>query len=81
MAKKTTKKVDVKAVAKNEVMAVIINALTEKFGETAVHSNSADYGFTKGTVVVNHPTCDIQIKPITPKAGVTRYEVEEEDGE
>lgn len=68
---KATKKVDVKAVQKASVMAVITEAL-----ETAGYSvvSGADYGMTSGTIVVKAETCDVQIKPITPKAGVTRYE-------
>lgn len=28
---------------------------------------------TNGTIIVEHEKTDIQIKPIAPKAGVTRY--------
>ncbi len=65
------KKVDVKKVAKLEVMNVIEKALIEAGYET---SRGETYGMTEGTLIVGHDTCDIQIKPITPKAGVTRYE-------
>ena len=65
------KKINEKEVVKNEVMEVISNALAD-MGLTI--DNGENYGFTKGTIVVHHDKCDIQIKPITPKAGVTRYE-------
>lgn len=68
---KATKKVDVKAVQKASVMAVITTAL-ETAGYTVL--DGADYGMTAGTVIVRAEACDVQIKPITPKAGVTRYE-------
>ncbi len=77
MAKKTTKKVDVKAVAKNKVMEGITDYLRSSGYE--VFTDSASFGFTKGTIVVRTANTDIQLKPITPKAGITRYEQELED--
>lgn len=72
------KKINEKEIVKNEVMEIISNALAD-MGLTI--DNGENYGFTKGTIVVRHDKCDIQIKPITPKAGVTRYEelAEEEE--
>lgn len=71
MAKKV-KKVDVKKVAKDKVMAVVAAALVAQGFE--VMSGEEKFGFTGGTIVVRTETCDVQIKPITPKAGVERYE-------
>lgn len=82
MAKKKVKKVDVKKVAKLSVMEVVANALKDAGYE--VHEG-LDFGFTEGTVVCRTEKCDVQIKPITPKAGVDFYELltdeEEEDEE
>ena len=77
MARKE-KKVDVKAVAKAEVMAIVAQAL-----QTAGYmvKEGVDFGMTKGTLIVGTEQTDVQIKPITPKAGITRYEIEEEEGE
>ena len=77
MAKKTTKKVDVKKVSKLELSKLLADFLVEK-GVT-VHTNAEDYGFTEGTLVVETEACDVQVKFITPKAGVTKYEVVSED--
>ncbi len=70
------KKVDVKKVAKLEVMEVIQKALADAGYPIA---KGEGYGMTDGTLVVTHQTCDVQIKPITPKAGVNRYEPLPED--
>lgn len=77
MAKKTTKKVDVKKVSKLELSKLLAEFLAEK--GVAVHTNAEDYGFTEGTLVVETEVCDVQVKFITPKAGVTKYEVVSED--
>ena len=77
MAKKTTKKIDVKKVAKLELSKLLADFLMEK--GVAVHTNAEDYGFTEGTLVVETEACDVQVKFITPKAGVTKYEVVSED--
>ena len=79
MAKKTTKKVDVKKVSKLELSKLLAEFLAEK--GVAVHTNAEDYGFTEGTLVVETEACDVQVKFITPKAGVTKYEVVSEDTE
>ena len=73
MAKKTTKKVDVKKVSKLELSKMLADFLLEK--GVAVHTNAEDYGITEGTLVVETEACDVQVKFITPKAGVTKYEV------
>ena len=57
-------------------MEIITKAL-ENEGLTI--STGADYGMTSGTIVIHMTECDIQIKPIAPKAGVIRYEITEEE--
>ncbi len=71
---KVTKKVDPKAVAKKEVMAVVAEALVAA-GFTVL--TGEEFGMTAGTIVVRHATADIQLKPIAPKTGVDRYTVDE----
>ena len=80
MAKKVVKKVDQKKVEKAKVMDVIQKAL-EAAGY--IVKDGEDFGFTAGTVVVKGDKCDVQIKPITPKAGVDHYEelVDEDEDE
>lgn len=68
---KRAKKVNVKDVAKNEIMAIIQNTLTEKGIE---FKDGVEYGMTKGTIIVEHDKADVQIKPISPKAGLERYQ-------
>lgn len=76
MAIAKVKKVNPKDVKKAEVMEVIRLALLEKGYEV---KDGADFGMTKGTIIVGTDVCDVQIKPIAPKAGVDRYlELEEE---
>jgi len=68
---KRVKKVNEKDIAKEEIMAIIQKALKEngiKF------KDGVDYGMTKGTIIVEHEKADVQIKPITPKVGLTRYQ-------
>lgn len=65
------KKVNVKDQAKQEVMAIIEKALEEngiKF------KDGVDYAMTNGTIIVEHDLADVQIKPISPKAGLERYQ-------
>lgn len=79
MAKKTVKKVDAKKVSKMEVNT-FIKELFEGLGIEI--ENGQDYGMTEGTLVVKMEKCDVQIKLITPKAGLDRYEkLEEEEDE
>ena len=66
------KKVDVKKLAKQELSNLIKEFLIEKGIE--VSSNAEDYGFTQGTLVVHMEKTDVQVKLITPKAGLERYQ-------
>lgn len=75
MANKT-KKVDPKVVAKKSLMETVSNALTSAGFEVL---DGSEFGMTTGTIVVRTADTDIQLKPITPKAGLTRYEVAEEE--
>ena len=77
MAKKE-KKVDVKAVEKAKVMAVVEQALRDAGYALA---DGVEYGFAKGVVVVQTEVTDVQLKPIVPKAGSTRYSKVEEVAE
>lgn len=76
MAKKM-KKVNPKDTAKTNLMATIRESLEQL--EISVE-DGIEFGFTKGTLVIHTPECDVQLKPITPKAGIDRY-VKDEDGE
>lgn len=77
MAKKT-KKINPKDTQKNEVMIVVREALANAGYEVL---DGEDFAMTKGTVVVRAGVCDVQLKPITPKAGIDRYEVVDDDAE
>ena len=78
MAKKTVKKVDVKKVMKSEVNTHV-KELFEGLGIEI--EDGVMFGFTEGTLVAHMEKCDVQIKLITPKAGVERYEKLEEEEE
>lgn len=78
MAKKVNKKVDFKKIAKGQVNKYIVEAL-KALGIEA--SDGEDYGFTEGTIVAHMEKTDIQIKLITPKAGLERYKRLEEEEE
>jgi hypothetical protein len=78
MAKKTIKKVDVKKVAKTEVSAQILKMFQELGMEI---EDGTLFGFTQGTLVAHLEKCDVQIKLITPKAGVDKYEKLEDEEE
>jgi hypothetical protein len=69
---KKTKKVDVKREAKNELSALFAAFLTEQGYE--VKENHEDFGFTGGTLIVGMEKTDVQVKLITPKAGLERYQ-------
>ena len=73
--KKTAKKVNVKDLAKKEVKAMLENVLKDKYSV----SEGKLYGMTKDTIVLHGENCDIQVKIITPKTGVIRYEEVTED--
>jgi len=68
---KRTKKVNEKDIAKEEIMAIIQKALEDN---GISFKDGVDYGMTKGTIIVEHEKADVQIKPITPKAGLIRYQ-------
>ena len=73
------KKINPKAVAKKSISAVIYDALVNQ-GYT-VSDDSDAYGFTGGTLIVADEVTDVQVKLITPKAGVDRYVVQEDEVE
>ena len=68
---KRTKKVNIKDIAKDEIMAIIHKALEENGID---FKDGVDYGMTRGTIIVSHELADVQIKPISPKAGLERYQ-------
>ena len=73
------KKANPKDLAKEKVMAII----RESLEQVAIdYEDGTEYGMTKGTIVVHVDGYDVQIKPITPKAGLNCYqkvEYEEEE--
>lgn len=78
MAKtKKSKSPSAKEVMKNEVANAVKTAL-ENLG-FEIDTDHEAYGFTKGTVVVKGENADVQIKFMTPKAGVDHYEKEEDE--
>ena len=77
MANKKMKKVNPKDTAKAVLMEVIRETLEQLEIPT---EDGADYGFTKGTLVIHAPECDVQLKPITPKYDLKRYN-KVDDGE
>lgn len=72
---KKTKKVN----PKDTLKATIKNEIREKLGMIGTIEDGLDYGFTKDTLVLHAETFDVQIKLVTPKSGVERYEKAEED--
>ena len=68
---KRTKKVNEKDIAKNEIMTLIQKTLEEN---GINFKDGVEYGMTKGTIIVEHDKADVQIKPISPKAGLDRYQ-------
>ncbi len=69
---KKVKKVNPKQEAKNELSAKIAEFLRGEGYE--VKDNAEDFGFTGGTLVIAMDKCDVQLKPITPKSGLDRYQ-------
>ena len=67
---KTPKAVDPKVTAKAQISAVLREALEARQIEVL---DGTEYGMTAGTIIARLPEFDIQVKPIAPKAGVTRY--------
>ena len=76
---KKVKKVDVKKETKLELSALFAEFLESKGIE--VDTNHEDYGFTAGTLVVKMEKTDVQVKLVTPKAGLDRYAVVEDEVE
>lgn len=70
------KKVDVKKEAKKSFSKQLLDYLTTN-GQKV--DTGDKYGFTEGTLVLHTEKCDIQIKLITPKAGLEKYEEVEEE--
>lgn len=66
-----TKKINPKEVGKNKVMGILKECLTQN---DIPFENGEEFGFTKGTLVLHLEEFDMQLKPITPKTGVERYE-------
>lgn len=66
------KKVDPKKVAKQELSDLFKEFLVEK--GINVSSNAEDFAFTQGTLIVHMENTDVQVKLITPKAGLERYQ-------
>ena len=71
-----TKKINPKEVGKNKVMEILKECLTQN---DIPFENGEEFGFTKGTLVLHLEEFDMQLKPITPKTGVERYEKLEEE--
>jgi hypothetical protein len=74
--KRTTKAPNAKEVLKNSVREIILTALIEN-GITVSEDYEA-YGFTKGTLLVKGENADVQVKFMSPKAGIDHYEEIEE---
>ena len=68
---KRRRKVNPKDVAKERVMAIIRESLEQVAIE---YEDGAEYGMTKGTIIVHVDGYDVQIKPIAPKAGLNCYQ-------
>ena len=68
---KRKKKVNPKDLAKEKVMAIIRESLEQVDID---YEDGAEYGMTKGTIVVHIDGYDVQIKPIVPKAGLNCYQ-------
>lgn len=86
MAKKTSKKApSTKELLKKEVREIIVQALTDA-GITFTE-DSDKFGFTRGTLVVTKEDteekvgADLQIKFMSPKAGLDHYPMVEEEEE
>ena len=70
------KKINPKDTQKNEIMTIIREALVNAGYEILDGEN---FAMTKGTIVVRAEKCDVQLKPITPKVGIDRYEMVDDD--
>ena len=69
---KRTRKVDVKGQAKETLSEMFVDFLEQQGIE--VSTDHTDFAFTKGTIVVHMEKTDVQVKLITPKAGLERYQ-------
>ena len=79
MKKASKKAPNNKELLKDEIRKNIIESFKQY--DINFDENYDDYGMTKGTLIVHGETCDLQIKFITPKSGIDRYEMlaDEED--
>lgn len=84
MVKKTSKKaLSTKELFKKEVREIIVQALTDA-GITFTEDNGK-FGFTRGTLVATKEDtaekvgADLQIKFMSPKAGLDHYPTVEDD--
>lgn len=68
---KKTKKIDVKKEAKRGLSECIGQLLSSN--DISIEKGT-EFGFTEGTIVAHLDDVDVQIKLITPKSGLTRYE-------
>ena len=68
---KKTKKIDIKKEAKRGLSEFIGQLLNSS--DIAIERGT-EFGFTEGTIVAHFNEVDVQIKLITPKSGLTRYE-------
>ena len=68
---KKAKKIDVKKEAKRGLSEFIGQLLNSS--DIAIERGT-EFGFTEGTIVAHLDEVDVQIKLITPKSGLTRYE-------
>ena len=76
---KKTKKIDVKKEAKRGLSELIGQLLNSS--DIAIERGT-EFGFTEGTIVAHLDEVDVQIKLITPKSGLIRYEkIADEDSE
>lgn len=68
---KGIKVIDPKTVAKTDLMKIVIESL-EQVGMEILDGQA--FGMTAGTIIVRLAGTDVQLKPIVPKTGITRYE-------
>ena len=72
-----TKKINPKETFKTEI-AELLKTTFEQLG-LSFDADYESFGFTKGTIVIHGKDTDLQVKLITPKTNVTRYEKVEEE--
>ena len=82
--KKTTKKINAKQLAKNEVKAKIADIFTSDFEiidccETPIEGFTKDTLIIRGFKVENNEPIDIQVKLIAPKFGINQYDIEDDE--